>query len=150
MKNTSQVGSDNNREGGEGGRAAGAAPVYHRMNFLLQVSQRYAPVSTELSRYCYSQAAEISRKKLARIDPESRRLWCKRCNTHFIPGVTCELSLEERAVPRRGDSKDTETSSCSFQTNILNICNFCNWARRHSYRISREFESSDEVKMTTP
>lgn len=115
------------------------APAYHRMNFLLQVSQQYALISNELSRYCYSQAREISRKKLARIDPESRRLWCKRCNTHFIPGITCELILEDKVIRNSNDGNKNK-----IKTNILNKCNYCNWEKRHSYRIL-ECEKKDIV-----
>lgn len=121
---------------GGGERGPHVAAAFHRMNFLLQVSQQYALVSAELSRYCFSQVREISRKKLARVGPESRRLWCKRCNTHLVPGVTCEVSLEEREI------------SCDkgggFRTNILSVCGCCNWRRRHSYRVVADYGGKDE------
>lgn len=113
---------------GKSGRGPCVAAAFHRMNFLLQVSQQYALVSNELSRYCFSQVREISRKKLARVGPESRRLWCKRCNTHMVSGVTCDVSLEERKIAYNN-------GEACFQTNVLSVCNYCNCKKRHSYRV---------------
>ncbi|KAH8584316.1 RNAse P Rpr2 Rpp21 subunit domain [Cryptosporidium sp. chipmunk genotype I] len=126
------------------GETSSVAPAYHRMNFLLQVSQQYALVSNELSRYCYSQAREISRKKLARIDPESRRLWCKRCYTHFISGITCELALEDKII---SNGNSDSNSKNIIQTNIFNKCSYCNWKKRHSYTVFGEFKDEEENAM---
>ncbi|KAF7458541.1 ribonuclease P protein subunit p21-like [Cryptosporidium felis] len=106
----------------ERGVSPSVAPAYHRMNFLLQAGQQYALISNELSRYCFSQAREISRKKLARISSEARRLWCKRCFSHFIPAVTCDLVLEE-----------TVSKSGRVVTNIFCKCIYCNWRKRYYY-----------------
>lgn len=134
MEQNSQSDSEKKKEG------MSVAPAYHRMNFLLQVSQQYALVSNELSRYCYSLAREISRKKLARIDPDSRRLWCKRCNTHFIPGITCEFTLEDKIISGGNNNNNKKF----VQTNIFNRCNYCNWKKRHTYKVFDEFEDEEK------
>lgn len=140
MRRSSRADSDNT------GQGSSIAPAYHRMNFLLQTSQRYALVSGELSRNCYRQAREISRKKLARIDPDSRRYWCKRCSTYLIPGLTCELTLEDKKITidsantslngsygNKSNGNENSNDDEPIKTNIFNVCSNCNWKRRHSY-----------------
>ncbi|KAH8741930.1 hypothetical protein FG386_003125 [Cryptosporidium ryanae] len=73
---------------------AGQNSVLHRLNFLLQASQLYSLLSPNLSSsYCES-AYRISRRKLVKIEPESKSLWCKTCSNHLIIGKTCDVFLE--------------------------------------------------------
>ncbi|KAH7647614.1 RNAse P Rpr2 Rpp21 subunit domain [Cryptosporidium bovis] len=81
---------------------AGQNSVFHRLNFLLQASQLYSFLCPNLSSSYFESANRISKRKLAKIEPESKRLWCKTCSNHLLIGKTCDIFLESALNRNKG------------------------------------------------
>ncbi|EEA05708.1 RNAse P Rpr2/Rpp21 subunit domain-containing protein [Cryptosporidium muris RN66] len=127
------------------------SPVYHRLNYLLYIGQIYSIISPELARQCFRNAREISRKKVARISSKSRHWWCLKCNSHLIPGISCDVKHEERKKRRNINSQHSCKEDYKFNkldqledpnnqfikyewiVNLAIRCYYCNKIKRHSF-----------------
>ncbi|KAJ5073193.1 ribonuclease p protein subunit p21 [Anaeramoeba ignava] len=106
--------------------------AYLRMNFLLQASHIVLQPKTKkkakkslkkslkkdennfnLSRFYISEMKQISRKKVIRISPEVKMLFCKNCNSLLIPGKTSTQRIQHLR-----------------QTHVIIRCNLCGFVKR--------------------
>ncbi|KAK6588922.1 RNAse P Rpr2 Rpp21 subunit domain [Cryptosporidium xiaoi] len=142
---------------------AGQNSVFHRLNFLLQASQLYSFLCPNLSSSYFESANRISKRKLAKIEPESKRLWCKTCSNHLLIGKSCDIFLEsalnrnkgkrklarENGLKKQKEDHKTENlcskkiepilgldripNSTNLTTNILIYCYRCRREKRYLY-----------------
>eukprot|EP01116_Phalansterium_solitarium_P019193 TRINITY_DN5295_c0_g1_i1.p1 TRINITY_DN5295_c0_g1~~TRINITY_DN5295_c0_g1_i1.p1 ORF type:complete len:170 (-),score=19.06 TRINITY_DN5295_c0_g1_i1:30-539(-) len=73
-----------------------------RMNFLLQASAlSFADEKHNVSRFFNFTLKNIAKRNVLRIDPEVKKLICKRCHTLLVPAVSSTIRLQMGRQPHR-------------------------------------------------
>ncbi|CXI99357.1 ribonuclease P protein subunit RPR2, putative [Plasmodium berghei] len=81
-----------------------------RINYLLQASFLMNKFSPNLSRKYIKTMRRLSNKFLIKYDKNFKKLFCKKCNSVFIPNVTCNIFVNPLNIQKKNKNHIVKNS----------------------------------------
>ncbi|XP_075155287.1 ribonuclease P protein subunit Rpp21 [Haematobia irritans] len=115
---------------------------FNRMNFLYQASILMAGKNNTLASYYGELCKNVGKKAVLRMEPNAKRVLCKRCSIAQKPGITCEITAKTRK-----NSKALPTSNIDERSELMSQCTFCGNNKKFIINSNYEFwlENKDSV-----
>ncbi|SCM08732.1 ribonuclease P protein subunit RPR2, putative [Plasmodium chabaudi chabaudi] len=109
-----------------------------RINYLLQASFLINKFSPNLSRKYIKTMRRLSNKFLIKYDKKFKKLFCKKCNSVFIPSVTCNTFVNSLNIQNKKnlvtDSTSTNKSVKQRDECLVSYqCNHCQYITKFVY-----------------
>lgn len=89
--------------------------VMIRANYLLQAAFFLNRSESELSQRYIKLMKRICNKHLIRLSKQYKKLFCKKCYTVLIPGVTCNISIQQLNPKKRKKINESEKANNMLQ-----------------------------------
>ncbi|CDU20091.1 hypothetical protein YYC_00510 [Plasmodium yoelii 17X] len=109
-----------------------------RINYLLQASFLINKFSPNLSRKYIKTMRRLSNKFLIKYDKNFKKLFCKKCNSVFIPNVTCDTFVNSLNIQKKNKKnivKDSINKNVKQRDECLVSyqCNHCQHITKFVY-----------------
>ncbi|CAD2101479.1 ribonuclease P protein subunit RPR2, putative [Plasmodium vinckei brucechwatti] len=124
-----------------------------RINYLLQASFLINKFNPSLSRKYIKTMRRLSNKFLIKYDKKFKKLFCKKCNSVFIPSVTCNIFVNSLNTKNKNNNvKDSISTNKSVKQRdeciVSYQCNHCQQITKFVYENTLSTPIKNEKDVT--